>query len=251
MKNLLRLEPVIDTLFKIVPDRPARKLPEDATKELLQETLAANEAHFGAREMLADLLTAAGDVERACQLRLEGAVMVSELFEEEDLETVLDWEDPFTALALSVVYDSAMDHFVIGDLEMAAAMLELLADRDPEDHLNAAELLAFCYAAFEEWELFDELANALPSDLPATRLLNYWAAFLKSPDQAKIIREDMKRETPALYKEWTADGHDISEEYLRDIESRRPSAGAEARRLWLRTEQLWRLYPAFTTTLRD
>ena len=250
MKSPLRLEPVIDTVYKLVSERPCRRLSEDAGIEALQETLAVNPAHFAARELLVDKLTDDGKIRQACQLRLDGCMLLSDLLEATDDDFItLEWEDPFTAQALSMAYDSAADHFMIGDFEMAAAMLEMLADRDPEDHQNAAELLVFCYAALEEWELFDETAEMLPEDMLSTQLAKYWAAFRRGETTPAAIRETMKLRAPALYKEWTEAGHEISPEYLSDIESRRPTASAEARRLWLRTESLWRAFPEFTDAL--
>lgn len=250
MKNPIRLEPVIDTVFKLVPVRPARRLPDNADESLLRETLAANPAHYAAREALADRLAAAGKIREACQLRLDGCLLVTELLDTADESTTLDWEDPYTAQALGMVYDSAEDHFVIGDFEMSAAMLELLADRDPEDHLGASELLAFCYAALEEWELFDETSALLAPDAPATRLARCWAAFRRTTPPPAGVREAMRTDDPALYKEWTAAEHEITPEYLSDIGSKRPTAAAEARRLWLRTESLWRAFPEFIDWLK-
>lgn len=252
MKNPLRLEPVIDTVYKLVPVQSARRLPDNADENALQALLAANPGHFTAREILADKLTIGGKIGEACQLRLDGSVLVSDLLDEagDDDSLTLDWEDPFTAQALTMVYDSATDHFMIGDFEMAAAMLELLADRDPEDHLNAAELLAFCYAALEEWELFDETAAVLPADVLSTKLAGYWARFRRTGPESAEVRDAMMRETPALYKEWTSAEHEISQDYLSDIESKRPTSSAEARRLWLRTEPLWRAFPDFTAYLK-
>lgn len=251
MDKPLRLEPVIDTVYKLVPARTARALPDNADEQLLKETLTANPAHFAAREMLADQLTARADIGQACQLRLDGSLLVCKLLDETDDEYItLDWEDPFTAQALAAVYDSAVDHFMIGDFEIATAMLELLADRDPEDHLNALELLAFCYAALEEWELFDEAISILPAESIAARLAGYWGDFRRGNTPAADICCTMKQNDPALYQEWTAGDHDITPEYLDDIESRRPTASAEARRLWLRTEPLWREFPEFTEALK-
>lgn len=250
VKNPLRLEPVIDTLYKLVPTRAARRLSENSGEDTWREILASNPAHFEAREALADRLTTEGKIAEACQLRLDGCVLVCDLLDGADDDLTLDWEDPFTAQALSTVYDSASDHFLIGDFEMTTAMLELLTDRDPEDHLNAAELLAFCYAALEEWELFDETAARLPEDMLAAKLAGYWAAFRRMTTPPSELRKIMQREAPALYGEWTATEHGISPEYLNDIESKRPTAAAEARRLWLRTESLWRAFPEFIACLK-
>lgn len=251
MKSPLRLEPVIDTVYKLVPERPCRRLSEDADENALLETLTLNPAHFAAREQLADRLTGQGRIGEACQLRLDGCQLLVELLDATDDDLItLDWEDPFTAQVLSTAYDSATDHFMIGDFEMATAMFEMVADRDPEDHLNAAEFLAFCYAALEEWELFDETVAMLPEEAFPTRLAAYWGAFRRGEKMPAEIREAMKRDVPALYEEWVASGHEITPEYLSDIESRRPTTSAEARRLWLRTEPLWRAFPEFVESLK-
>ena len=251
MKLSIRLEPVIDTVYKLVPLRPARHLNDEIDTETLRKILSENPAHFGAREKLIDRLAAEGKIEEACQMRLDGCLLVCDLMDATDDEFVtLDWEDPYTAQALTMVYDSAEDHFMIGDFEMAAAMLELLEDREPEDHLNASELMVFCYAALEEWELFDETIERLPAEALSTRLARYWGDFRRFPEQQGEICASMKRDEPVLFGEWIAPEHVVSQEYLADVVTRHPSAGAEARRLWLRTESLWREFPEFVQTLQ-
>ena len=42
-----------------------------------------------------------------------------------------------------------------------------------------------------------------------------------------------------IFAEFTADEHPADEAYLRDIGSERPSPAAQARELWLQTENLW------------
>lgn len=252
MKNPLRLEPVIDTIYKLVPSHSLRRIPESADTRSLAETVAAAPAHFAAREALANHYIEEGRLVEACQLRWEGAKLACDLLEESDDEFItLDWEDDYTAQVLSMVYDSAVDLFTIGDFEVATAMWELLTDCDPEDHLNASEWMVFCYIALEEWELFDETVALLPEEALSTRLAKYWAAFRRQTLPTAEIRQAMKRETPTLYTEWRATEHEITPEYLSDIESRRPTAAAEARRLWLRTEALWREFPEFTVALTE
>lgn len=252
MKNPLRLEPVIDTVYRLVPPRPHRRIPDSADEQTLTELLNADPTHFAAREALAIRLTESGRIAEACQLRLDGCTLVNDLLDETDDDLLtLDWEDDYTAQALSMVYDSAIDHFTIGDFEMATAMLELLIDRDPEDHLNASEWLIFCYVALEEWELFDETTEQLPAESQTTRLAGYWSAFRRGERSPEEICRAMAAETPALYHEWRATHHEITPDYLADIESKRPTAAAEARRLWLRTEALWREFPEFTTALQQ
>lgn len=250
MKLPLRLEPVIDTVYKLVPARPARRLSEELDSEKLKEIVAENPAHFAAREALADRLVAQNRIEEACQVRLDGCMLVCELMDATDDEFVtLDWEDSYTAQALTMVYDSAEDHFMIGDFEMAAAMLELLQDRDPEDHLNASALLIYCYIALQEWELFDDTAELLAADDLAARLARYWADFMRHPDGREQLRDRMKRDDPALFGEWSGREHEISPRYQEDIASRRPSPAAQARRLWLHTEPLRRELPEFVQFL--
>ena len=38
--------------------------------------------------------------------------------------------------------------------------------------------------------------------------------------------------------------------YLRDIESERPTPQAQARELWLKTENLWTAFPGFIAALK-
>lgn len=252
MKKLLKLEPVIDTVYKLHSTLPVRRVPEMADEAMLRELLAVNPANFEVRERLADSLTARGAFQEACQLRLDGCLLVSDLMEETDDEfVVLDWEDSYTARALSMVYDSAEDHLVIGDFEVAAAMFELLADRDPEDHLNVAERLVFCYVALEEWELYDETVELLEAGTMTTRLARYWAAFRRGGEPATAVRDAMQREDAVLFREWTAEAHEVTPEYLAAITSNRPSAEMAARRLWLRTESFWREFPEFVAMLRQ
>lgn len=251
MKKLLKLEPVIDTVYKLRSTLPVRRTPEAAEDALLREVLALNPANFDVRERLADRLSAQGKFQEACQLRLDGCMLVSDLMEETDDEfVVLDWEDTYTAQALTMVYDSAEDHLMIGDFEVATAMFELLVDRDPEDHLNASERLAYCYVALAEWELYDETVELLASDAVETRLVRYWAAFRRGEEASEALRTAMQRDDAALFREWTAEEHAVTPEYLAAIASKRPSAEVEARRLWLRTEPFWREFPEFVACLK-
>lgn len=47
----------------------------------------------------------------------------------------LEWNHAIRA-ALELIRASAIDHFLINDFEMSAALLELLLELDPEDHLE-------------------------------------------------------------------------------------------------------------------
>ena len=91
-----------------------------------------------------DALVKQGRYDEACEARYEAfQLLVDALPEDEAMP--LRWEHANSRAAVSVLYGSAVDHFRIGDLEMAMAQLELLLDCDPEDHFEAVNLLALCY----------------------------------------------------------------------------------------------------------
>ena len=194
-------------------------------------------------------LQAAGQVEAACNERYQAFQRLAELLPDDE-EINLEWSHHNSRAALELVHASAVDHFLISDFELSAALLELLLELDPEDHLEGSELLAFDYLAMGEQELFDEVINDV-SDKEASRtLLLLWSAFRQEgrlPDgELKRFRE---RFAP-YYAEFRAGEHPADGDYLRDIESERPTAAAQARELWLKTENLWALWPAFIAALR-
>ena len=121
-----------------------------------------------------------GRVEEACNERFHAFQRISELLPEDE-EVILEWEDPNTRAALEVIHASAIDHFLINDFEMSTAMLELLLELDPEDHLEAIILLAFNYLAMEEYELFDEVSNDISDKYACKEVLTMWAAFRRRP----------------------------------------------------------------------
>lgn len=190
-----------------------------------------------------------GRVEQACNLRYQGFQRVMELLPDDE-EVILEWGHRNSQATLELLYATAVDHFLIGDFEMSAAQLELLLELDPEDHLEASNLLAFNYQAMDEQELFDEVINDV-SDKHADRLLLLlWASWRRTGalDGGELRR--LKERFGAVYAEFTADEHPADEAYLSDIESERPSPRAEARELWLKTEVLWQQFPDFIAALK-
>ena len=97
----------------------------------------------------------AGNVEGACNERYAAFQRLAELIPENE-EVILEWNHRNSRAALELIYASAVDHFLIDDFELSAALLEMLLDLDPEDHLEGSTLLAFDYVAMDEQELFDE-----------------------------------------------------------------------------------------------
>lgn len=191
----------------------------------------------------------AGCIEKACNLRFQGFQRLMELLPEDE-EIILEWNHRNSRAVLELLYATAVDHFLIRDYELSAAQLELLMELDPEDHLEAATLLAFDYQAMDEQELFDEVINDV-SDKQADRLiLLLWAGFRRNGVLPEGELKRLKERFAPYYREFTADEHPTDEAYLRSIESERPTAEAEARELWLRTESLWQQWPEFIEQLK-
>ena len=190
-----------------------------------------------------------GDVEGACNARFRAFQRLAELIPEDE-EVNLEWNLRNSRAALELIHASAIDHFLINDFEMSAALLEMLLDLDPEDHLEGSQLLAFDYLAMGEDELFDEVINDLSDKSPARELLLLWSGYRRD---GKLPEGELKRfrsHFAPWFEEFTAAEHPADEAYLRDIESEHPTAAAQARELWLQTENLWSLWPVFIDALR-
>ncbi len=194
-------------------------------------------------------LQAAGQVEQACNERYQAFQRLAELFPENE-EIILEWNHHNSRAALELVYASAIDHFLINDFELSAAMLELLLELDPEDHMEGSELLAFDYLAMGEQELFDEVINDVSDKSASRELLLLWAAYRRDGVLPEGEMQHFRTRFAPYLSEFTAAEHPADEAYLRDIESLRPSQRAMARELWLQTENLWVLWPGFIDALR-
>lgn len=194
-------------------------------------------------------MQASGDVEGACNERFEAFQRLSELIPEGE-ETQLEWGHKNTQAALEVLYASAIDHFLIDDFEMSTALLEMLLDLDPEDHLEAIVLLAFDYVAMGEQELFDEVINDVSDKYASRQVLMLWSVFCREGRLSEGELQRFKTRFAPWFAEFTAAEHPADEAYLHDIESERPSFEAQARELWLQTENLWALHPDFIGALQ-
>lgn len=191
----------------------------------------------------------AGDVEGACNDRFRAFQRLAELIPEDE-EVVLEWNHRNSRAALELIHASAIDHFLIDDFEMSAALLEMLLELDPEDHLEGSELLAFDYLAMDEQELFDEVINDVSDKSAAREVLLLWASFRRDGTLPEGELKRFRTRFAPWFSEFVAAEHPADEAYLRDIESERPSAAAQARELWLRTENLWLLWPGFIEALK-
>ena len=189
-----------------------------------------------------------GEVERACNERFRAVQKLEELLEDED-EPMLSWDHANTRAALEVVYGSAVDHFLIDDCEMAAALLEWLSELDPEDHLESVSLLALLYVALEDYESFDAVVNDL-SEGPDRTVTLLWCGFRRTGTLDAGELRHFRERYGAYHAEFLAADHPADESYLADIESASPSTAAQARELWLRTEPLWNRFPDFIAALQ-
>lgn len=190
------------------------------------------------------------DVEAACNERFYAFQRIVAILPEDE-EIILEWEHPNTRAALEIIYASAVDHFLINDFEMAAGMFEMLLDLDPEDHMGCVITLAFCYVAMEEYELFDDIANDISDKQPEKHLLLMWADFRRTgkiPDGEFRLLSFKHR---LFFEEFRAVDHPIDEEYLHGLEAETSTRQAQARQLWLQTENLWALHTDFIEALRE
>lgn len=194
-------------------------------------------------------LETAGDVEGACNERFQAFQRLAELIPEQE-EINLEWNHPNSRAALAVIEASAIDHFLINDFEMSAALLEMLLELDPEDHLEGSVLLAFDYLAMDEQELFDEVINDVSDKYASREVLLLWSAYRRDGCLPEGELQHFRTHFAPYFTEFTAAEHPADETYLRDIEGERPSAAAQARELWLQTENLWVLWPGFIEALR-
>lgn len=193
---------------------------------------------------------AAHDFEGACNTRFQAFQRLVELIPEDE-EVILEWDDDASQAAMITGYCSGIDHFLLGDWEMTAAIFEMLLEMDPEDHMEASVNLAYTYLAMQEFESFDEVINDVNDKHVDKVLLELWSEYLRSGKvrEGELVR--LKTRFAPYYKEFTAAEHPVSDKYMADIRGERPSPEARARELWLETEHLWTQFPGFIEALRE
>lgn len=219
------------------------------TAEQTFELEGSGRWNFLKRQRHAVDLQQRGEVEAACEERYQAVQALEEALPDEE-EINLDWSHVNSRAALEILFSSAVDHLLIGDWELSAALMEWLLELDPEDHLGAIEQLAWLYVQMEEYELFEEVLPDLSEKSPERWILVSWAAFRRTgelPTEALAMLQG--RFAPYL-REWMAAEHPTDPAYLREINSDRPSHAALARDLWLRTEPFWALNGDFIEALR-
>lgn len=228
-------------------------------KQFLELQPTANQTFrlmgYGSRGNLASRLEQSykveqsGDYQGACQLRYEAFQdIISTLPDDEDGAVALDRNHPNTLVAMEIMLASAVDNYLAGDGEMAAAQIELLLDSDEEDPLEATPILALCYAMIGEWECLEDIDTDLGDKSAIRPLLRALYQFVTSGKIENAAVAELAR-----FKDFTAElkraDHPTDEAYLRDISSEHPSRVALARELYLRAEPALSLYPDFLSAL--
>ena len=229
----LTLNPTLNQTYRILIDEEAKGKAVDFTAELKRSRKAEADGRW----------------EEACDIRYGAMQALVELLPEDDI-VELDWEDRLTRDAVMVAYCSAVDFFLVGDWEMAAAGLELVLDVDSDDHLEATTLLAFVYVAMGEWDSFEDILPDVADKSPEKSLLVLWAEWVQSGKINKSEYATFARYHLPFLREWCAEEHPTDGAYLADIDSDHPTKAAKARELWLQTEHLWREHGGFIEALK-
>ena len=227
MRQFLELQPTVNQLFRLVSNGARGNLAAR-----LEQSYKAEQS---------------GDYESACRIRYEAFEDIYGLLPEDDV-VELDRNHPNTLAAMEIMLASAVDNYLAGEGEMAAAQAELLLDCDSEDPLEATPILALCYAMIGEWECLEDIDADLGDKSAIAPLLRALRQSVVGGEiESKTIAE------LARFKEFVAElkspTHDTDESYLRDISSERPSRAALARELYLRCEPALALYPDFMPLL--
>lgn len=189
-----------------------------------------------------------GNFEGACDTRYQAFQQIVDVLPEDDT-VELDFSHANTRAAIEIIYGSAVDNFLTGDVELAAAQLELLLECDSEDHIEATPQLALCYIALEEWECLEEILPDLGDKSAFRPLVESLAEYART---GKVSDEKLTalRRHRHLCEELRASEHTADEAYLKDISSERPTQQTLAREIYLRCEPLFAQYEGFIQALQ-
>ena len=192
-----------------------------------------------------------GDYQTACQLRYEAFEdILSTLPDDEQSVVTLDRNHPNTLAAMETMLASAVDNYLAGEGEMAAAQLELLLDCDDEDPLEATPILALCYAMIGEWECLEDIDTDLGDKTALAPLLRALREYVTTGKIEGATMSQLSRFKEFMIELKRTD-HPTDDAYLGDISSERPSRAALARELYLRAEPALALYPDFLSELKS
>lgn len=189
-----------------------------------------------------------GGFEEACNIRYKAFQQIVELLPEDEV-VELDFSHPNTRAAIEIIYGSAVDNFLAGDVELSAAQLELLLDCDSEDHIEATPQLALCYIALQEWECLEDILPDLGDKSAFRPLIEAMAEYVQSGEVSEPVKSALYRHR-YLCEELQRNEHLADEAYLKDISSERPSQQALSREIYLRCEPLFMQYKGFLEAIK-
>jgi hypothetical protein len=184
-----------------------------------------------------------GDFEAACNTRYKAFQQIVDVLPEDEVAE-LDFSHPNTRAAIEIVYGSAVDNFLAGDVELSAAQLELLLDCDSEDHIEATPQLALCYIALEEWDCLEDILPDLGDKSAFKPMVEALAEYAREGVISDEVLSALRRHRH-LCDELRQTEHPADEAYLKDISSERPTQQALAREIYLRCEPLILKYEGF------
>lgn len=184
-----------------------------------------------------------GDFEAACNTRYKAFQQIVDVLPEDEVAE-LDFSHPNTRAAIEIVYGSAVDNFLAGDVELSAAQLELLLDCDSEDHIEATPQLALCYIALEEWDCLEDILPDLGDKSAFKPMVEALAEYAREGVISNEVLSALRRHRH-LCDELRQTEHPADEAYLKDISSERPTQQALAREIYLRCEPLILKYEGF------
>lgn len=193
-------------------------------------------------------LESEGNFEGACDTRYKAFQQIVEVLPEDEVAE-LDFSHQNTRAAIEIIYGSAVDNFLAGDVELAAAQLELLLECDSEDHIEATPQLSLCYIALEEWECLEDILPDLGDKSAFKPLVEALAEYARTDNISDENLSALRRHRH-LCEELRADEHTADEAYLKDISSERPTQQALAREIYLRCEPLFIKYEGFLAKIK-
>lgn len=189
-----------------------------------------------------------GNFEGACNTRYQAFQQIVEVLPEDDA-VELDFSHANTRAAIEIVYGSAVDNFLAGDVELSAAQLEMLLECDSEDHIEATPQLALCYIALEEWECLEDILPDLGDKSAFRPLVEALAEYARTGEISAETLSALRRHR-YLCEELKSEEHPADETYLKDIFSERPTQQALAREIYLRCEPFIMQYDGFLAKLK-
>ena len=204
-------------------------------------------------EGLGNLLLRSQELEReswpqAAEMRFAATQQLMDAIGDEDV--VLDWNDKATRAAMELIYAAAADQLIIGEVETATALWEVLRALDEEDHMSVSVILAFCYVELEDFECWEEIMFDISTKSPEYQLLTLWATYRRTKGVEIDALRTLRTRHKAWYEEFVAAEHIADEEYLKDCRSEHPTAKTEARELWFATETFWQRNSDFINLIK-